>query len=64
LDIVPQFEVTLNARQHISAAAELRIPLAGRSSRATELVFYLLWDRYDGGVPQGWRARGPDAPVH
>jgi hypothetical protein len=53
-DVVPQFQVSLSARQHVLAGAGFRLPVTGRDSRSTELVFYLLWDWYDGGVLQGW----------
>jgi len=58
-DVVPQFQVTLNARQHLMAAAGLRIPATDSGPRSTELVFYLLWDWYDGGVLEGWHAPEP-----
>ncbi len=53
-DVVPQFQVTLNTRQHVMAAAGLRVPVTDRSSRDVEFVFYLLWDWFDGGVLEGW----------
>jgi mono/diheme cytochrome c family protein len=53
-DIVPQFQVTLNTRQHVIAATGLRVPVTNRSSRDVEFVFYLLWDWFDGGVLEGW----------
>jgi mono/diheme cytochrome c family protein len=53
-DAVPQFQVTLNTRQHVMASAGLRVPITNRDTRVTELVFYLLWDWYDGGVLEGW----------
>jgi mono/diheme cytochrome c family protein len=53
-DVVPQFQVTLSARQHIMAAAGWRIPVTQRDTRVSELVFYLLWDWYDGGLLEGW----------
>jgi hypothetical protein len=53
-DVVPQFQVTLNTRQHVMAAAGFRLPVTNRSERETELVFYLLWDWFDGGVLEGW----------
>ena len=53
-DLVPQFQVTLNTRQHIMAATGFRVPITQRSSRDVEFVFYLLWDWFDGGVRQGW----------
>ncbi len=53
-DIVPQFQVSLNQRQHILANAGFRIPVTERSSRDVEFVMYLLWDWFDGGVLEGW----------
>jgi mono/diheme cytochrome c family protein len=53
-DVVPQFQVTLSARQHVMASAGFRVPMTERDSRPTELVFYLLWDWFDGGVLEGW----------
>ena len=53
-DLVPQFQVTLNTRQHIMAATGFRVPITQRSSRDVEFVFYLLWDWFDGGVLAGW----------
>jgi hypothetical protein len=58
-DVVPQFQVTLNTRQHVMASVGLRVPITNRDTRATELVFYLLWDWYDGGVLEGWSASDP-----
>ena len=53
-DVVPQFQVSLSARQHIMAAAGWRIPVTQRDSRVNEFVFYLLWDWYDGRILEGW----------
>jgi len=56
-DLVPQFQVTLNTRQHVMANVGFRVPVTDRSERKTELVFYLLWDWFDGGVLEGWSSR-------
>jgi hypothetical protein len=53
-DLVPQLQVSLSRRQHVLGAVGLRQPITDRSTRATELVFYLLWDWFDGGVLEGW----------
>jgi hypothetical protein len=53
-DIVPQFQVTLNQRQHVMAAAGLRVPANNRTNRDVEFLFYVLWDWFDGGVLEGW----------
>ncbi len=54
LDLVPQFQVTLNTRQHVIANFGFRIPASDSSTRETQFVFYLLWDWFDGGVLEGW----------
>lgn len=53
-DLVPQLQVSLNRRQHVLGAIGIRQPITDRGNRQTELVFYLLWDWFDGGVLQGW----------
>ena len=54
-DILPQFQVTINRRQHIRFDAGLRIPATNTAGRSTQVVFYLLWDWFDGGVLEGWK---------
>jgi mono/diheme cytochrome c family protein len=53
-DLVPQMQVTLNRRQHIRANAGFRFPLNNTAGRSKQLVFYLLWDFFDGGLRDGW----------
>jgi mono/diheme cytochrome c family protein len=53
-DVVPQFQVTLNTRQHIMANFGFKVPVTDSSVRDTEFVFYLLWDWFDGGLLEGW----------
>lgn len=52
-DLVPQIQITLNKRQHIMLNAGVRIPMEDRS-RDTQLVVYILWDWFDGGLFDGW----------
>jgi cytochrome c5 len=52
--VVPQMQITLNARQHIMASAGFNVPVTQRSDRDVTFVFYLLWDWFDGGVLEGW----------
>ena len=54
-DLVPQMQVTLNKRQHIRANVGFSIPTANTAGRAKQLVFYLLWDFFDGGLKDGWK---------
>lgn len=53
-DVVPQFQVTLNTRQHVMANMGFRIPANNRDAREVQFVFYLLWDWFDGGILEGW----------
>src|SRR5205807_908456 len=55
VDIVPQFQVTLNRRQHVRVNVGLQIPASNRQGRSSQVVFYLLWDWFDGGFFEGWR---------
>ena len=53
-DIVPEMQFSLSRRQHILANFGVRTPANNRTGRATELVFYVLWDWFDGGLREGW----------
>jgi len=52
--VVPQMQVTVNRRQHIMVNAGLLFPLTASSTRSSELVIYLLWEWFDGGLFDGW----------
>ena len=54
LDLLPQMQVTLNARQHIRINAGVRIPVNHRRGRSPTMLVYLLWDWFDGGLFDGW----------
>jgi mono/diheme cytochrome c family protein len=53
-DLVPQVQITLSTRQHIMFNLGVRTPLNAREGRHTQLVFYFLWDWFDGGLRDGW----------
>jgi hypothetical protein len=53
-DAVPQMQVTLNTRQHIMLNAGVRMPLNHTADRDTQVIVYLLWDWFDGGLREGW----------
>ncbi len=55
LDVVPQFQVTINRRQHIRASVGLQMPVTNRTGRSSQVVFYFLWDWFDGGFLDGWK---------
>lgn len=53
-DIVPQFQVTLNRRQHLRASFGVRFPINDFGPRTTQVLLYLMWDTFDGGLRDGW----------
>ncbi len=55
LDVVPQFQVTLNKRQHIRVNVGLQVPVTNTTGRPKQVVFYFLWDWFDGGLFDGWK---------
>jgi mono/diheme cytochrome c family protein len=55
VDIMPQVQVTINRRQHIRGSVGLQVPVANTTGRSKQIVFYLLWDWFDGGLLDGWR---------
>lgn len=54
-DVVPELQVTLSKRQHIRANVGVRFPVNNTGSRSTQVMFYLLWDWFDGGLRDGWK---------
>src|SRR5262245_15566532 len=53
-DIVPQMQVALNKRQHVRLNVGIRTPMNNTFGRDTQLMFYVLWDFFDGGLREGW----------
>lgn len=53
-DLLPQMQVSLSARQHILLSIGVRVPASNAGPRATQVMFYLLWDWFDGGLRDGW----------
>ncbi len=54
-DAVPQMQVTLSRRQHVMVNLGVRLPVNERRGRTAEVMAYLLWDWFDGGLFDGWR---------
>jgi hypothetical protein len=53
-DLLPGVQLTLNARQHVRLGAGVRFPVTDSDQRKKSVLFYLLWDWYEGGFFQGW----------
>ena len=55
-DLVPQVQVTLSVFQHIRLDVGVRVPVNERETRSTAVLAYFLWDWFDGGLFELWRA--------
>jgi len=55
IDLLPQFQVTLNRRQHVRANLGLQVPVSNTAGRSRRVLFYFLWDWFDGGLLDGWK---------
>jgi hypothetical protein len=55
VDIVPQLQVSLSKLQHVLLNVGVRMPLGARAGRQTQLMTYILWDWFDGGLTDFWR---------
>ncbi|MFZ2493860.1 MAG: transporter [Thermoanaerobaculia bacterium] len=53
-DWMPGVQVSLSTRQHILGAIGVRMPLNDRGDTDPQLVLYILWDWFDGGLTDGW----------
>jgi len=54
-DVVPQFQVTINKRQHIRVNFGIRVPVNDTAGRPIQAMAYFLWDWFDGGLFEGWK---------
>jgi hypothetical protein len=54
-DLLPQLQVTLSRRQHISISGGVLLPLTLHRFRRSTPTVQLLWDWFDGGFFEGWR---------
>jgi mono/diheme cytochrome c family protein len=54
-DVVPQMQVSLSKLQHVLLNVGVRVPLNERESRKPQLLAYVLWDWFDGGLFDFWK---------
>ena len=54
VDLVPQFQVALNTRQHVLFNIGAKVPVTQTGERDVQIVAYVLWDWFDGGFFDGW----------
>ena len=54
-DVVPEMQITISRRQHVRLAFGVREPVTNTKDRTPQVIFYLLWDRADGKLWNGWR---------
>jgi hypothetical protein len=53
-DVLPQMQVTISRRQHVRANLGVRVPVNNTTGRSIQVVFYVLWDWFDGRLNEGW----------
>ena len=53
-DVVPQVQVSLSKLQHVLLSVGVRIPLNEREARQPQVLTYVLWDWFDGGLFDFW----------
>ncbi len=53
-DVMPEMQISLSKRQHILASVGIRRPVNNTFGRTTQVMFYVLWDWFDGGLREGW----------
>jgi mono/diheme cytochrome c family protein len=53
-DVIPELQVTFSARQHVRADLGFRIPVTETVDRPRQVMLYVLWDWFDGGLQEGW----------
>ena len=55
-DLVPQMQVSLRVFQHVLLNVGMRVPVNERETRSKAVMVYVLWDWFDGGLFELWRA--------
>jgi cytochrome c553 len=58
-DVVPQFQISLSALQHVRASVGVSVPLSETSTRHPQILAYVLWDTFDGPLLKGWHGWCP-----
>jgi hypothetical protein len=54
-DVLPELQMTVSRRQHVRMGFGVREPFTNTSGRVPQVMFYVLWDRADGKLWDGWR---------
>jgi mono/diheme cytochrome c family protein len=54
-DVLPEIQITVSRRQHVRVGFGVREPFTNTSGRTPQVLFYMLWDRADGKLWEGWR---------
>jgi hypothetical protein len=53
-DVVPEMQVTISRRQHVRVNVGYSKPFTNTVNRQGQVVFYVLWDWFDGKLNEGW----------
>jgi Cytochrome C oxidase, cbb3-type, subunit III len=55
VDIIPQMQVSLSKMQHILFNVGASVPVTARDGRHPQLLTYVVWDWFEGGLFQFWK---------
>lgn len=58
-DLVPQFQISLSALQHVRANLGVDVPLTQTAMRHPQVLAYILWDIFDGPLFRQWKGWCP-----
>ena len=47
--------MSLSRLQHVLLSVGVRVPLNGRAERKPQVLTYVLWDWFDGGLFDFWK---------
>jgi len=53
-DLIPQIQIPLSKRLHVLGNVGFRFPANHTAERPRQLMFYVLWDWFDGSLLEGW----------
>jgi hypothetical protein len=54
-NVLPEMQITISRRQHVRTGFGVSVPFTNTNDRTPQVLFYVLWDRADGKLWEGWR---------
>jgi hypothetical protein len=53
--VAPQIQISLSRLQHVLVSVGMNLPLNQRTDRKPQILTYIIWDWFDGGLFQFWK---------